>query len=291
MTGNVTVGLNGSPESFAAVEWAAREAVLRELPLHIVHVQEWPPTPETPVPSHLSQEDERLLQEASRVAGNSCPSLTIKTKHLVAYHPAEALLTEVNTPGEVDLLVLGARGLDRFARFITGSTSLPVVAASARPVVLVRGTAKDSPGSDTGELVLGVDLAGDEASEELLAFAFAEAARRHSRLRVLHAWSLPPMYSFAQTADPGIGQELAGHISQNLTNTVAPWQERFPAVRVESKAVMGAPGAELIYASTGADLLVIGRRRRSVPVGPRLGHVAHAAIHHATCPVAVIPHG
>ena len=44
MTRPVTVGLDGSPGSRAAAEWAAREAVLRGLPLKIVHV--WEPAPE-----------------------------------------------------------------------------------------------------------------------------------------------------------------------------------------------------------------------------------------------------
>ena len=48
MTRTVTVGLDGSPESRAAAEWAAREAQLRGLPLKIVHVFE-------PLPAHVAQ--------------------------------------------------------------------------------------------------------------------------------------------------------------------------------------------------------------------------------------------
>ncbi|WP_349636935.1 universal stress protein [Streptomyces mirabilis] len=33
----VTVGLDGSPESLSAAHWAAREAVLRGLPLRLIH--------------------------------------------------------------------------------------------------------------------------------------------------------------------------------------------------------------------------------------------------------------
>lgn len=41
---DVTVGLDGSAESRAAAEWAAREAELRGLPLKLVHV--WEPVPD-----------------------------------------------------------------------------------------------------------------------------------------------------------------------------------------------------------------------------------------------------
>lgn len=41
--------------------------------------------------------------------------------------------------------------------------------------------------------------------------------------------------------------------------------------------------------SAAADLLVVGARRRDGLVGPELGRVAHRALHHASCPVAVVP--
>lgn len=43
MSRTVTVGLDGSQESLAAAEWAAREARLRGLPLRLVNV--WEPQP------------------------------------------------------------------------------------------------------------------------------------------------------------------------------------------------------------------------------------------------------
>jgi hypothetical protein len=48
MTAQVTVGLDGSEECLAAVGWAASEAVLREVPLRLVHVEEWPNTRRCP---------------------------------------------------------------------------------------------------------------------------------------------------------------------------------------------------------------------------------------------------
>lgn len=43
MTRTITVGIDGSPESHAAAEWAAREAELRDLPVRLLHV--WEPLP------------------------------------------------------------------------------------------------------------------------------------------------------------------------------------------------------------------------------------------------------
>lgn len=51
MLRTITVGLDGSQESRAAAEWAAREAELRGLPLKIAHV--WEPVPEPMVQAPL----------------------------------------------------------------------------------------------------------------------------------------------------------------------------------------------------------------------------------------------
>ncbi|GAA2961481.1 universal stress protein [Streptomyces argenteolus] len=98
MTGTVAVGMDGSPESFTAVEWAAREAVLRELPVHVVHVRE---SPEVAVPAPLPPKDERLLREASRGAGSGRPGMAVHTGRLIAHHLAGALPARAGTPGEV----------------------------------------------------------------------------------------------------------------------------------------------------------------------------------------------
>ncbi|MFD0345910.1 universal stress protein [Kitasatospora aburaviensis] len=50
------------------------------------------------------------------------------------------------------------------------------------------------------------------------------------------------------------------------------------------------PARAVVEASATAELVVIGRRRRPHDLGPRLGRVAHAVLHHAHAPVAVVPH-
>ncbi|MFI8008508.1 universal stress protein [Streptomyces sp. NPDC086010] len=306
MPGNVTVGVDGTPESLAALDWAADEAVLRQVPLRIVHVQDWPeppadidhvetwpPSSAVPERSERFRKYEELLQQEAAKAQRSHPGLTVTAENLAGVGLAStALLAEAEMSGNADLMVLGSKGLDSFTGFVIGTTSLPVAAASERPVVLVRSHASRSgqPEAQTGRVVLGIDAKGAEANEAVLDFGFVEAARRSCHLQILHAWSLPPMYAYAEAADPGIGEELAGNIANALDRLVEPWRQRFPDISVQTKAVVGAPGAQLVYASPNADLLIVGRRKRPLPVGPRLGHVAHAVIHHATSPVAVVPH-
>ncbi|MFD8253051.1 universal stress protein [Streptomyces werraensis] len=53
--------------------------------------------------------------------------------------------------------------------------------------------------------------------------------------------------------------------------------------------VEGPAHKALVDASAEADLLVVGARRRHGHIGLQLGWAAHALLHHAECPVAVVP--
>ncbi|EFL21494.1 putative stress-inducible protein [Streptomyces himastatinicus ATCC 53653] len=62
-----------------------------------------------------------------------------------------------------------------------------------------------------------------------------------------------------------------------------------PPVPVAYRAVEGPARKALLDASDQAGLLVVGARRRQGHFGMQLGLVNHAVLHHARCPVAVIP--
>ncbi|MEU6657686.1 universal stress protein [Streptomyces sp. NPDC046821] len=296
MTPYIVAGVDGSPESLAAARWAAQEAVLREVPLHLVHVEDWPTTPSVPVAFTPSADtwSESLLSDAADQAGEDHLGLDVVTQH-VHGRAGEQLTLAAN---EADLAVLGSRGLGGVVGFLIGSVSLAVVATATEPVVLVRrevGARPPAPGElESGTVrpvLLGLDIY--QPCDPLIAFAFAEAARRSGMLRVLHSWSLPASYGYAAITDPGIGVALGQHASEGLTDMLRPWRARFPGVEVTEKAVVGAAAGELLHAARGAELVVVGRQRRRPPLGPRMGphigHVAHAVIHHSPAPVAVVP--
>ncbi|GAU69751.1 FHA domain-containing protein [Streptomyces sp. NBRC 110611] len=63
--------------------------------------------------------------------------------------------------------------------------------------------------------------------------------------------------------------------------------DEFPDVEVSEQVTNGRVAAVLMSACAGAGLLVVGRRfqRSPMPLGP----IVLAVLHHAPCPVAVIP--
>ncbi|MEU1174929.1 universal stress protein [Streptomyces microflavus] len=288
MPPQVTVGMDESPESLAAALWAAEEASLLDVPLHLVHVEEWPVTAEVPVLSaeSLVERYESLLHATADRVRQGRPGLDVVTE--MARGRAPGVLTAAANESEVT--VLGSRGLGGVVGFLIGSVSLAVVGRARRPVVLVRSDSSSS-GADAGStragIVLGVDT--EQPCDPLLAFAFGEAARRNEELRVVHSWSPPPAYGYSAVLDPNLGSGPGRQAAEGLAETVRPWRHKFPAVRVTERAVAGPAAAELVDASRSAGLLVVGRRSRRSPVGPHLGHVAHAVIHHSPAPVAVVP--
>ncbi|MFD0373797.1 universal stress protein [Streptomyces sp. NPDC127112] len=293
MTVQVTAGLDGSRESFAAAVWAAREAVRREVPLHLIHVEERTVTPPIPyaIAAYDAERSAGLLRDVAEQVRRDHPGLEVTTEH--ARGRAGPLL--VSAADESDLMVLGSHGLGGFKGFLVGSVSLAVVGRSHHPVVLVRADGVDAsgagaaPGQGVGEILVGADLRHPNAP--VLAFAFLEAARRGATVRVVHGWTLPGPSLYAIVADPGFGETVGGQIAHALAELVGPLRRSYPDVPVIEEAVVGAAGVQLVEASKGAELVVVGRRRRPAPLGPHLGHVAHAVIHHCAASVAVVPFG
>jgi nucleotide-binding universal stress UspA family protein len=306
---SVTVGLDGTRESLAAVDWAAREALLRDVTLEIVQVRETGAYPYSPIADDEVEREwaQTITSEALDDLNTRMPELAV-TVDMLAGRAAHVL---ADASANTDLLVLGSRGLGTVLGFIVGSTALPTVAHTVCPVVLIRarrherdgtsGTDEDAgraqphphaqPASETpgGDIVLGLDLG--RPCDELIAFAFDTAARHSAQLHVLHAWDLPPTYGMRPLpVPPAMTNELLAAQNQALAATLRPWQDARPDVKVQAEAVIGQPARLLVEAASQASMLIVGRRNRRSRLGTYVGTVGHAVMHHAHTPVAVVPH-
>lgn len=286
MAKRVVVGIDGSPESMAAAEWAGWEAALIGARVHLLNVWQAPVSSVmfAPDPEDLRVWEESRLREAADVLASHHPELTV-TKEQVAGTPMKVLL---EAAAASEMVVLGSYGLGGIAGFLYGPVGLHVLAHSDRPMVLVRAAAQRD--DDAGaEVVVGVDLG--RPCDDLLAFAFEEAAARGAVLRVVHVWDVRRQYGYSSpTLEPLLTEELHKEQAKELSQFLAPWQAKYDAVAVSADLPMGPAAQELVEAARGAALLVVGRRRRHAPVGVHIGPVTHAVVHHAACPVAVVPH-
>ncbi|WP_030546870.1 universal stress protein [Streptomyces albus] len=309
MNGTVTAGLDGSPESAAAAEWAAGEALLRGVPLRLVHVREKEPhLVQAPFVGTETQHEWTggIPDEAVAALRERHPELDV-TAEDVTGRPAEVLQGIARS---ADLLVLGSRGLGGVAGFLVGSVALATVAHATRPTVLVRPGATpgsgDGAGPDGGpaaapyrEVVLGLEL--HRPCEELIRFAFEAAGRRTAPLRVVHSYRLPPAETWGSRPAAGAyppttadvvpsAADFSRYEERALAAALEPWRTEFPEVEVAERCGVGGAAHHLTQASAGASLVVVGRRIRRSPLGTHIGSVAHALLHHSAAPVAVVPH-
>ena len=136
----VLVGVDGSPESGAALRYAVAEAnrrgarlrvVSTYFPEYSVHGRTHPLTAsEGAIEDDLEKQTRRMVEDA--LAGDSPPPVEI----VVAAGPAAGVL--IDQSAEVDVLVLGHRGRGGFASMLLGSVGLQCVQHARCPVIVVR---------------------------------------------------------------------------------------------------------------------------------------------------------
>jgi nucleotide-binding universal stress UspA family protein len=284
----IVVGTDGSKESRRAVEWAAREAVLRDAPLRIVSAASLLPrmagshgTSEyETVTDVLREERDHALASAADVAGATAPGLLIDSDQLTGA-PALAVTEAGNGAA---MLVLGSRGVGAFTAMLLGSVSRYAALHASCPVVVVPDE------TWTEHKLVGVGVADPEGSSAALEFAFEEAARRHAGVLAVHSWHTPQLdVSRAGHAPAGPAADvLQAAAAQQLDAMLNTWREKYPDVQASHDVVRGHPGRTLVSVSARADLVVIGRRStHAAQHGP--GTVTHAVLNHAHGPVVTVP--
>lgn len=282
----IVVGVDGSPESHAAVRWAAQEAVLRRRPVTLLHVVApivvtWPIEPvitgfyewqEDNATEVLKQSQETLHSE---VEGSPSPEVHLELRH-------DGIMTELSSASEsADMIVVGSRGLGPVGGAVLGSVSRALLHHARCPVIVAREGVVRRPDRNL-PVLLGID--GSPASEAATAFAFEEASRRGVELVALHAWSdvavFPVLgmdwHTYEQQGHEVLGERLAG------------WQEAYPDVRISRRIVCDKPARWLIDESKHAQLVVVGSRGRGGISSMLLGSVSTAVAESATTPVAVV---
>ncbi|MFI2186303.1 universal stress protein [Streptomyces sioyaensis] len=292
----ITVGLDGSPESLAAAHWAADEAERRQSVLRLLHA--WillaAEVPDTPADRDQNAGARQIVRRARDEVRTRHPGLQI-IEDLVGSEAEAALL---QAAAESQMLVLGSRALGVWESYVLGDVSLDVVGRAKGPVILVRaGDRAKPPGQERPDdttpapdarVVVGLGLRGP--CERLLAFAFDAAASRGLPLQAVHGRPLPVHAYTPWGIDPDAEKELTKEADIELRDAIRPWCERFPEVLVQQTVLPESPTRALVQTVFGAALLVVGRRLHRPLLAPRVGPVAHAAIHHVACPVAVVPH-
>jgi nucleotide-binding universal stress UspA family protein len=134
-------------------------------------------------------------------------------------------------------------------------------------------------------IVCGVD--GSPAGQRALHWAIDEAIRRYGKVRAVTAWSWDGVEALAA---PGTSAEALGSARQLLDAEVdrAISGMETPPV-IERVCERGVPSEALCAAAADAELLVLGSHGHGAVHDKLVGSTSERAIHHAPCPVVIIP--
>jgi nucleotide-binding universal stress UspA family protein len=272
----VVVGYDGSPDSLAALSWAAKLASLRGEAIVATTVIDPRETPRGVAwPESYWQE----VEDKARQVLAEWPQVPARIER----HVGHLVPRLVELSQESSLLVVGSHGHGLVAELLRGSVSQSAARHAAVPVVVVRPPFNDA----SGRIVVGAD--DSEPSERALEFACRMAQLTGDKLVVLRAWQAAPVvpnrYGYVPpTSNQGsiAGAEAAlGRIVEDL-------RAAHPEIAIEGEIFHGAAERALVDAADNASLVVVGSHSHTAVGETLLGTVTKHVLHKAHCPIAVI---
>jgi nucleotide-binding universal stress UspA family protein len=282
----VLVGVDGSPASKYAVDWAARDAAMRNIRLTLVHAVRpiGPTVPPMSAPAAFSrwqvEQGQKILDGAVEIARSSMPDggpAQIETEML--FSPVVPTLVDLSK--EAQMVVVGSRGRGPIARSVLGSVSSSLIRHAHCPVAVIHDEDPLMPHPAEAPVLVGID--GSPVSELATEIAFQEASWRGVELVALHVWSDVEVNDFPAIDWPAMKPAAEEVLAERL----AGWQERYPDVQVRRVVKCDHPTYQLIRESESAQLVVVGSHGRGGFAGMLLGSVSTALAHSARMPVIV----
>ncbi|MGE2815173.1 universal stress protein [Mycobacterium heidelbergense] len=282
----ILVCVDGSAASHAATAWATREAILRQLPITVMHaippvVVGWPVGQMYADMTEWQQENgQHVIDEARKTVSASVGGSTPPKMHTKIVY-SSVLPALIDASKEAWMIVVGSQGMGALGRLLLGSVTAGLIHHACCPVAVIHTDDGAAPDSNA-PVLLGVD--GSPASEPATELAFDEASRRGVDLVALHAWSdvgVFPMLGMDWRDSETKGQEV-------LAERLAGWQERYPDVRVNRLLFCDKPSRWLLQESENAQLVVVGSHGRGGFRGMLLGSVSSAVAQSARVPVIVV---
>jgi nucleotide-binding universal stress UspA family protein len=261
-----------APETYSAVRWVADEASAQDVELHMVSVVEWRSIPswsrhaDNIIVRELQRSADAAVEAALDVVEDEYPSLTVHGEVLRGDRLAVLRLLGLGA----GTIALGTRRLPFAGEVLLGSLSAALSACAPCPVVVVSDRAPEP-----GQVVVGID----DGNAAAVRFA-ADFAQRHALdLHVVyaHAPLLADVTVFRRDAERWVAEELAGVLAD------------YPDLPIRSTVHLRRTVETLVEQSRGQRLLVVGRRHRTRYPALQVGSVSQGVLHHAQCPVAVVP--
>lgn len=272
----ISVGLDQSPHSWGALEWATDIAHRAGAKIRIVHA----------LPQHRLEDirpenprsrviGKRLLRSAVRSVHKKDPALTVDT--VLTNDPIASYMTTLTRTA--DLAVIGSRPSGPVRDTLFGHHAARIVAKSSCPVVVWRGQSEAR--SDAGPVVLGID--DSESSSRAITLAFYLADILATPLTAMHTEA--PVHGSAVHSGAAPEDDRLDWLRAR-TATAA---QHHPSVDVHLHCLGSTPEHELRRASSTAQLVVIGSHGCGLLRGTLCRSTVQQLIHSAGGPLLVVP--
>jgi nucleotide-binding universal stress UspA family protein len=278
-SGAVVVGVDGSPSSDAAVEWAATYAAMSSRPLVVASAAGRPSAGDVigtnPVEARQRRRTtaRQAIDHALRRVRRVSPRLHVD--ETTPMQDAREMLVDLSE--QAAMVVVGTRGHGGVTALLLGSVSAAVVDHAHCPVAVVR------PSEDREEAVR-VGVSGDGSDRAALELAAELASVLGRPLRLVHAWSTGE--PLAEAGSPAQRAEVRERHQRLVAEATAGLAEKYPDVAIDTDLVDATPARALVDASAASDVVVVGSRGKT-GVGVYLGSVSRWVVEHAQCTVVV----
>lgn len=282
------VGIDGSPQSEKALEWAIERAKLDGSDLELINAFSFPDDVSfhgfhglAPAPVEWFHEfSQHLLGIAKSWVYEVAPELTCTVQPVLG--PAGVVL--LTAAEGASAVVVGRRGFSPVKSAILGSVSLRLTTRATCPVIVT----SDIEPPRSGPIVVGVD--GSDFGAAALKFALQEAALRNTGVRAVTAYRIPEL---SVPLEPAFRTELRESTraeAGELTLRTLPYA-RTPQtqdVEVEQITAEGRPADVILEHAADARLIVVGSHGKGFVRRLILGSVSRQVLHDSDRPVAVI---
>ncbi|MGD0396119.1 MAG: universal stress protein [Nitrososphaerales archaeon] len=295
----ILVAIDGSPNSYHGLQYAIEVAKKFDAEVTLIHVVEVPKYPYSPiygtdVPTTAFTAIEESARELFQKRSKELIEKGVRTKTLLKRgSPAVEIL---RASKGFDLIVIGAKGLSRFKRLLLGSVSNSVVQGSKVPVLLVRPKGSGTHGRSTSSVSstnaiqkILVPIDGSPNSYHGLQCAVELAKKLDVEITLIHVVE-QPSYAFAPSGGSvipaeafveleGFAEKLLQKRRKELTNE---------GVRTNTLLKRGSPADEILRASKGFDLIVIGAKGLSRFKRLLLGSVSNSVVQNSKVSVLIV---
>jgi nucleotide-binding universal stress UspA family protein len=272
----IAVGYDGSPDSSAALSWAADLAARRHeqvVATIVVDPQESPRG--IAWPEFWWKE----IEDQARAVLAPFPDV----EYRLVRRTGNKVASLVEAGDGASMTVVGSHGHSVVGEVFLGSVSQSVARHATSPVVVVR----EPRTIGSGRIVVGFD--GSGLSKRALDFAFRMAELTGDKVVAVRARQETPVAMDRDGyAPPPFRTGSLDEQEAALRFEVEELRLGHPTVGIDSDLVCASPGHALVDASSSASLVVVGSHGQSAVVEALIGTVAHDVLHKAHCPVAVV---